>query len=58
MVQVDVNGDSPTTASLTVAEQWLPTAAMKDGGIVVVGGGSGCRGGWSWWLKLGLGFRV
>jgi len=19
-------------------------------------GGGGCRGGWSWWLKLGLGF--
>jgi len=30
----------------------------EDGGTVVAGGGDSCHGGWSWWLKLGLGFHV
>jgi len=32
---------------------------VEDGATAVAGeiGGGGCRGGWSWWLKLGLGFH-
>jgi len=30
----------------------------KQASMVADGdGGGGCRGGWSWWLKLGLGFH-
>ena len=28
----------------------------EDGGAVVVGARTVAAGGWSWWLKLGLGF--
>ena len=34
------------------------TDEKEDDGTMVAGGGGGCRGGWSWWLKLGLGFHV
>ncbi|QCE00328.1 hypothetical protein DEO72_LG7g1618 [Vigna unguiculata] len=46
---------------------WLKEVLRWRSGAMVVGkqtsmvadgdGGGGCRGGWSWWLKLGLGFH-
>jgi len=40
-----------------VARGGFAPAAFSGVAALTVNGG-GCRGGWSWWLKLGLGFHV